>query len=312
MSEKAIQTAEMEKEIARHPTRYIRAPWLRQRTYFIRKKKYRVEVYDQPGRWMNDDALARLTETLREIAARSMDALPDYGVFSTERRAFANRVVGVVYVSRTEEPVAFTAMVYLPILLHGRIEPVLHLGLTMIQKRFRGQRIQGPLFEKLVYPAFFNQLTRGFLLTNIAASPAGIGSVSDYFDDAFPHYGGRTARRAYHLQVAEKVLAHYRHEFGCAESAEFDPETFVVRGSNDPAAGGAWQFIREDPVSRYRRDECNEFCRHHLRFQEGDELFQVAQVDLVRGTLGVLRRMGTRKRAAQRAEAAGAPAMGGK
>ncbi len=299
-------------DIAKSPTKYIRAPWLKKRTWHIRKKKYRIDVYDQPGRWMSDEQLARLTDTLKEIAERSMDDVPTYGVFTGERKAFANRIVGVVSVNKTDEPVAFTAMVYLPILLDGRVEPVIHLGLTMIKKRFRGQRIQGPLFEKIVYPTFYNQLKRGFILTNIAASPAGIGSVADYFENPYPHYRGTTRRQDFHLQVAEKVLTYYRHEFGCAESAEFDPETFVVRGSNDPEEGGAWQFIREDPVSRYKREECNEFCRKHLRYNEGDEMFQVARVDIISGTLGILKRLGTRKRAAKRAEAASVPAMGGK
>jgi len=312
MSDASDESKRIEREIAQSPTKYLRAPWLKKKTYQIRKKKYRVEVYDQPGRWMGDAALGHLSDTLQEIAERSMDAVPDYGVFSGDRKAFANRIVGVVYANRTDEPVAFTAMVYLPILLQGRIEPVLHLGLTMIKKRFRGQRIQGPLFEKFMFPAFYNQLKRGFVLTNIAASPAGIGSVSDYFEDAYPHYGGANECRAHHREVADKVLTYYRHEFGCAPSAELDPKTFVVRGSNDPEQGGAWQFIREDPVSRYKREECNEFCRERLRFDRGDELFQVANVDLIRGALGVLRRRSSRKRAAQRAEAANVPAMGGK
>jgi hypothetical protein len=300
----------LDAEIARSPVKYLRSPWLKTRTQSIRGNKFRLRTYDQPGRWMTDDALTRLSDTLHEIARWSMDAMPTYGVLTGSRKAFSNRVVGVVSVTKTDEPVAFTAMVYLPILLDGHVEPVLHLGLTMIKKRFRGQRLQGPLFEKLMYMTFYNQLKRHFFLTNIAASPAGIGSVADYFQDAYPHYRGTTPPRTYHLEVAEKILRHYRHEFGCAQSAEFDPVSFVVKGSNDPAEGGAWQFIREDPVSRYKDEECNQFCKERLRFNRGDELFQVANVDILSGTLGVLKRLRERKRAGQRADEARLPAMG--
>lgn len=302
----------LDEDIAKSPTKYLRSPWLKTRTQYIRGKKYRLRTYDQPGRWMTDDELARLGDTLREIGERSMDAVPTYGVFTGSRKAFSNRVVGVVSVTKTDEPVAFTAMVYLPILIDGRVEPIVHLGLTMIKKRFRGQRLQGPLFEKLMYMTFYNQLKRHFYLTNIAASPAGIGSVADYFQDAYPHYRGTTERKGYHLEVAQKILEHYRHEFGCAGSAQFDPESFVVKGSNDPAEGGAWQFIREDPVSMYKEEECNEFCGNRLRFNQGDELFQVANVDILSGTVGVLARLFERRRAGKRAEEARLPVMGGK
>lgn len=65
-------------------------------------------------------------------------------------------------------------------------------------------------------------------------------------------------------------------------------------------------------MSRHKREECNEFCGKHLRFNQGDELFQVANVDIINGTIGVIKRLGTRKRAAKKAEAASVPAMGGK
>lgn len=299
-------------DIAKNPSNFLKYPLIKQWTYHIRGKRYRIRVYDQPGRWMTDDQLESLKGQLSEIAARSMEDVPTYGVFSGQRSSFVNRVVGVVTVARTDEPVAFTALVYLPITLNGQVHPVLHLGLTMIKKRFRGHRLQGPLFEKLFFTPSLNQLRNDWILTNIAASPAGIGSVADYFEDAYPHYRGTNERRAYHLTVAEKLLRYYRHEFGCAETAVFDPETFVVKGSNDPRGGGAYQFIREDPVSRHKQEECNSFCNERLRYAEGDELFQVARLNMIRGIVGILRRIGVRKRAAAQVERASIPAMGGK
>lgn len=288
--------------VAEHPEQYLRAPWFKRKTFKIRKGRYQIRVYDQPGRWMSDEELARLTGRLTAIAAQSMDEVPTYGVFTGARAAFVNRVVGVMTQRRTGVPVAFTAMVYLPIPFEGDVEPVLHLGLTMIKKSHRGQRLQGPLFERMFFLPALNQFRVRWIVTNIAASPAGIGSVSDYFDDAFPSYKGDTACQRFHLRVAEKLLAHHRHEFGCSDEALFDPETFVVAGSNDPATGGAHQFIREDPVSRYKHESCNRFCAAQLRFHRGDELFQVARLNLAKGIAEILGRVSSRRRDAAAAE----------
>ena len=272
----------------------LRPPWLKHQTFLIRKGKYRLVVYDQPGRWMSEDGLAKLTDALFEIGRCSMDEVPTYGVFTGDREAYRNRVIGVISVAATDEPVAFTAMVYLPVTLQGRVEPVIHLGLTMIKQRFRGHRLQLPLFERLFFLPALNQFRVRWIVTSIAASPAGIGSVSDYFEDPYPAYHGSTRRKPYHVEVARKLLTTYRHEFGCAATACFNPETFVVAGSNDPNGGGAFQFIRADPVSRYRQEACNGFCSERLLYARGDELFQVARLNLFRGVVGLINRRGAR------------------
>lgn len=293
--------------IACNPIQCLRAPWIKHRVFEIRRGRYLIHVYDQPGRWMSGGDLFQLTARLTDIAARSMDEVPTYGVFTGARASFANRVIGVMVERRTADPVAFTAMVYLPIELDGGVEPVIHLGLTMIKRTHRGQRLQSPLFEKIFFLPSLNQLRVRWITTNIGASPAGIGSVSDYFDDAFPAYRGHHRRRRYHLEVAEKLLASYRHEFGCSAQAVFDPETFVVAGSNDPDTGGAYQFIREDPVSRYKHEACNRYCAQRLRFNRGDELFQVARLDLLKGVVEIVGRMGRRRRDAAAAEGRSVP-----
>ncbi len=284
--------------IAGDPTEFLRAPWIKHWTFEIRRGRYQIHIYDQPGRWMSDGDLAHLIARLADIAARSMEEVPTYGVFTRSRAPYSNRIIGVMVDRRTAEPVAFTAMVYLPIGLDGVVELVIHLGLTMIARTHRGRRLQGPLLERMFFLPAANQLRVRWITTSIAASPAGIGSVSDYLDDVFPAYRGDVARKGYHLVVAQKLLARYRHEFGCSERAVFDPETFVVAGSNDPDSGGAYQFISEDPVSRHSDEACNRFCAQRLCFQRGDELFQVARLDLIRGVMEILGRSSTRRHAA--------------
>jgi len=262
---------------------WLRAPWKRTLSARVLRRRYVVRVYDQPGRWMPERQLQKLEADLHHVAAGSLDEVPTYGVFAGTRAALANRVIAVAYYARTMAPVAFTAMVYLPVESGGKVEPAIHLGLTMIRKEARGQRLQTPLFKKVFLLPVLNQHRLRFTITSIAASPAGIGAASDYFQDTFPSYHGRTPRQAWHLDVARQVVGAHRHEFGCSRSARFDPSTFVVHGSNDPAEGGAWQFIKDDPVSRYRVEDCNAFCRNVLDFTNGDELFQVGRADLLRG-----------------------------
>lgn len=269
-------------------TKWLKRPLIRQRHFSIRKGTYTIRVYDQPGRWMTSRQLAHLRSKLLHVARNSMAETPQYGVFASRRSAFQNRIIAVAEESRTHGdkrfilPVGFTAMVYLPIKKHGVKQPLIHLGLTMIRKSHRGMGLQTALFKKVFTLPPINQRRLVFPITNIAASPAGIGSTADYFQEVYPDYKKETKLRSSHIRIAEHVLSRHRSEFGCSSKALFDSRSFVVKGSNAPEGGGAHQFIREDPVSRYRVDSCNEYCKNALKFDKGDELFQVGKVNFIK------------------------------
>lgn len=240
-----------------------------------------VRTYDQPGRWMTDAQLTELQEQLEEISVSSIGSIPTHRLFDRRpgvaREVFSNRVVSVAH--DREGPLGFTAMVY----LDCQSDVVIHLGLTMMGMRGRGKRLQSALFTKSLLLPVINLCRTSYHVTNVAASPAGIGNVSDYFFDCYPTYRMNTQRRDHHVLIARHVLDHYRYEFGCSEFATFDEHNFVVYKSNAPEGGGTHQFIKEDgsPVSQHKSDKCNKFVAGLIDFAAGDELFQVATVNVV-------------------------------
>lgn len=276
----------------KHCKRGASKEWLRPpliKTWFSRlHRSFSAKTFDQPGRWMSDEELKQLIADMRNVSEGSLDESPTYGVFCENfedaREALSNRLCTIVY--DRQVPVAFTAIVFLPS-LDGK-DVVVHLGLTMIKQDYRGKRIQTPMMTQCMTLPLVNLGVLGYTLTSIAASPAGVGSVADQMDNVHPHYdGSSTADPSFHLPIARFILANFRHEFGTAASAVFDEETFVVRGSNDPKGGGAFQFIKQDgePVSKYKVEMCNEFCRKMIDLKRGDEVFQVARVHLIQRML---------------------------
>jgi len=231
--------------------------------------------------------LDALQATLRAVAVASMGAIPTHRLFAggdATRAVLANRVVAVATDAATGAPVGFVAMVYLAVA--GVDGPVLHLGLTMIAAAARGRRLQSPLFTRALTFALVNLARARAVVTNIGASPAGVGAVADYFVGVYPHYAAPSpsAPEAWQLAVARGVLADYRWEFGCSAGAPFDEATFVVRGANANAGdGGCVELLKPDGgfVSAYKVDACNAWCAARLDTAAGDEVFQVGRVDVV-------------------------------
>lgn len=260
----------------------IHAPLVKVWTSNVRLKggkKVVCKTFDQPGRWMDKDDLVRLQAWLRDVAKRAMDCVPSHALFAEDsvQEVFSTRVITIAFDG--EVPVGFTAMVYIP--FEG--SSLLHLGLTMIARSHRGMRLQSPIFTKCLVMPMLNMRRLSYYITNIAASPAGIGAVSDYFNETYPTYKNDNECTLKHLTIARYVLGNYRSEFACSENAVFDENTFVVKGSNNSVGGGAPEFIKEDgkPISFYKNERCNEFCRKRINYAAGDELFQVAKVDFV-------------------------------
>lgn len=247
-----------------------------------------VRTYDQPGRWMTNDQLEELRQTLEQVALSSIGSLPSHRLFDHRytRQVFSNRIVSIAH--DNEGALGFSAMVYLE--CSGDV--VIHLGLTMMGKRGRGKRLQSALFTKSLLLPVVNLCRPSYHVTNVAASPAGIGNVSDYFFDCYPTYLMTTRQKDHHVFIARHILKHYRYEFGCSKYATFNENNFVVYKSNDRTGGGTHEFIKEDgdPVSKHKSDNCNKFVASLIDFSAGDELFQVATLNVLGSLLKYLTR----------------------
>ncbi|GAB0498114.1 hypothetical protein MMPV_009455 [Pyropia vietnamensis] len=233
---------------------------------------------------MADADLVALAATLRSVAVASMGTVPSHRLFArgnAAREVLANRVVAVAVDTASGAAVGFVAMVSA-----ATTSIVLHLGLTMIAAAARGRRLQSPLFLRALTFALVNLGSPRCVVTNIGASPAGVGAVADYFVGVYPHYataaaggdvdskdgsrssdrggsdgsggnsgggvgggggGGGARPEAWHLAVARGVLSAHRHEFGCSAAATFDETTFVVSRSNaDVTDGGCVELLKAD------------------------------------------------------------------
>lgn len=257
---------------------WLPLPLIRSWTSPLPKGRF-VRTFDQPGRWMSDEQLSELSSTLEMIAKNSIGTVPTHRLFakSLARQVLSNRIISIAH--DKQGALGFTAMVY----LEYPDDMVMHLGLTMITNRGRGKRLQSALFTKSLLLPIVNLCRMGYFVTNVAASPAGIGNVSEYFFDCYPTYTMANPKKEHHVLIARHILNHYRYEFGCSELAVFDERTFVVYKSNDPQGGGTHQFIKQDgaPISQHKDEECNRFVARLIDFSAGDELFQVAKVNVL-------------------------------
>lgn len=248
----------------------------------------RLRTYRFPGRWMDDERLQRLRNTLHEIARYRLDPLPEYGIFLPGREPFRNRIVTVAY--EDERPVAFGAMVWIPMRRAAGAPDVLHLGLVVTTPNRLSPHL---LWQMYYYPVFYmvlRRFPRSFWISCVSLEPSVIGAVSDHFPAVLPNYREPAPSNGVRAEIARTLVRDHAHEFGAGSEAVLDERTFVVRGScRGPSESLRTSYRRS---AKYVVRDCNDWCRDLLDYERGDELLQLGRADAFSGIrLGVRRRL---------------------
>src|SRR5947209_11496125 len=106
----------------------------------------KVRVIERPGMWMDAAALDALLATLRSIVVDGIGKDLGYGVLSGDPNRLRNAVITLVYDRASGRPIAFNALSYLPVEIRGRSTEALHLGLVMVDPRYRAKGMSWILY----------------------------------------------------------------------------------------------------------------------------------------------------------------------
>ncbi|HEY5924429.1 MAG TPA: GNAT family N-acetyltransferase [Kofleriaceae bacterium] len=257
--------------------------------------RYRFDYLYRPGRTLAEPALHELSREISALGARCLEPLPDYQVFLGTRDAFADKIVTTARDS-DGTLVAFCSCVLLPM----QAGEVLHLGLTCVAPELRGSRLSSTLAQRLITRYYVTQkLYRRLWMTSVACVLSVLGNVACRFRRVYPTPWQLRPFSSDVDAIASEFDRRFRHVAYVRPDATFDRETFVFRGSG---RGTAFQKEAEAVEFHHRDPALNEFYKRRLRFEDGDELLQIACFDLldvVRYPIDDLLAIG-RRRASQR------------
>lgn len=241
---------------------------------------HRVRIIEYPGRWMAQDDLDQLVEDLRTIAGKTLSAGDlTYGVFGGDRAHLENAIITLVTSRADGIPIAFNALAQIDVALGGKIEPVLHLGLVLIDPDQQSRGLSWVLYGLTCVLILFRNGLRPLWLSNVTQVPAVVGLVSNGFARVFPapqqQAGGH--RSLQHLLLARRIMADHRHVFGVGPEAGFDEDRFVITNAYTGGSDHLKKTFADAP--KHREDVYNDFCADQLDYGRGDDVLQLGQID---------------------------------
>jgi hypothetical protein len=178
--------------------------------------------------------------------------------------------------------IAFVSGVLIPI--EGLENPILHTGITVIHSQHRKTAVKRLLFANLVI-AVLGEYPQGVWLSSLAEVLTSLVDVARHGLKVFPspqweREQGSIKPSNQHLIIAREISARHRSKMCISPTARFDEERFIFLGSNDWPEGRVFKKDVDDPTSWHRDTEATRFFRGFFRRGAGDEVLQVAYIDM--------------------------------
>ncbi|MBL7665114.1 MAG: hypothetical protein JNM93_08275 [Bacteriovoracaceae bacterium] len=235
----------------------------------MKNTKLRYEFFDRPGRYWSDEEVKHYVSILRDVASECFDEIPDYQCL-TGKREELSRVVIMLAKNKDARVVAFCSSLFID-------QDILHLGLTCVRPEARSGGLTHKLLSKLIIQYMLkNKIWSKLWVTNCACVISSLGNIALNFDQVYPSpFAKKPGQR--HLEIAELISREYRVPIAIADTAEFDKEKFIFRGS---VKGTTFQKDPEDKRYHHREAFLTEFYKNSMDFENGDEVLQVANLSL--------------------------------
>jgi hypothetical protein len=124
---------------------------------------------------------------------------------------------------------------------------------------------------------------RPFWISNVTQVPSVVGMVSETFSNVWPSPRA-PSRRAFahqtfaHQTLARQMMARHRAAFGVGDDAEFDEAASIIRNAYTGGSDDLKKTFADAP--KHRDIIYNDWCRDHLDYVRGDDVLQIARMDV--------------------------------
>lgn len=240
--------------------------------------QFRVRVLERPGTWMSPDQQRQLVADMRRVVDSLGIGELHYGLLAGDTPHLEHAILTLIEDRATGTPIAFNAMQALECTLRGAPVDVIHIGLTVVDPRFRERGLAWILSGFTTFLLFVKNGLQPYWVSSVSQVPAAVGMVCEGAAHVYPGApeGGR--RTFEHVELARQLMLRHRAAFGVGEDAVFDAERFVI--CNAYTGGSDYLKKRWEDAPRHRDERYNELCRRELDYDRGDDFLQLGQVDL--------------------------------
>lgn len=232
-----------------------------------------IEVYDRPGRYLNQRELAEFHSDILSVAQECLDEIPHYQCLTGSRREYERLIIAVAR-AKDGTMLGFCSSY---ILEGGDLGNILHLGLTCVHPRARRMGLTHKLTSKVVMTYLVrHSLFKPTWISNVACVLSSLGNVAMHFEKVHPSPYFKAPSED-HFKVAKLIDQQYRWELFVNKDATFNANKFIFERS---VCGTVFEKSEADLKYHHRNRALTNFYLNIIDFQNGDEVLQIGKVSL--------------------------------
>lgn len=244
----------------------------------ISEKLY-FKIWERPGRWCDEEELKKITKDVRSVIDNSDDGkdTPEYGILTGDKADLEQRVVSIIY-DESDEAIGFSAQAYIDLKIGLTPISVLHLGLVYISDKARGKNITVLLYSLPSLILMMKNAFRKQWISNVTQVPAVFGLVQDFYSKTWPSLNMKSPSYE-HKVLAKRIYDEAKEVFGVGEDSSFDYKRHIIINAYTGGSDNLKKTFEE--CTPYRlNDEVNTYMKENLDYDRGDDVLQLAQLDI--------------------------------
>lgn len=232
----------------------------------IKHKKYVFELYDSPGKWMDEKTLKKLQERMIAIAVSRLGAKPSFSFF-VDINTLKNKMVTICTDGTTDY--AFNALTHIG---EYKNTKVIHLGAVYSTKEDKG--LMQLTYLWMCTRILIRNKFKHIYITSLTHTPKIFGTVADAVSNVFPNATIGERPSQFHLDIRDILMDTYLKEWDLPNSPVVN-DNFSIKGFRVQKDGEILYPDTVETVPKHRNEKYNKYCFDNIVYEHGDEILQV-------------------------------------
>jgi len=229
---------------------------------------YKISIGEYQIRRIKYNFDEKTISELREIALNSVNIIPNNPFF--QGKNLNNKIALIIY--HKNKPIGFNVMFD----YKYKNLSCLHIGLVLIDKNYRGKKIQTySKYNTLFYllENFFNNI----YISDLSRSASGLKLFNHFVRNSYPNLTYKTKKLTIYKEIFDYFFNNFKSDTQISGQAVGNNDNFIIYNCN--YSDGA-NYLLEFKESTMSKDEkYNEFIKNNLKIS--DTIFSVGKINTI-------------------------------
>lgn len=225
---------------------------------------YKIKIYK------HYEITNNLINEIKIISLNSVNTIPNNPIFYGKNKN--NKQLLIIY--KKNKPIAFNIMFD----YKYDVYDCLHIGLTLIDKKYQGKSIKNLTIFNIIYYLIENY-NKNIYISNLGRASTSFKLFNQIIDNSFPNYINNNINNDIYKSIFVYFFNNFKEDTQISKNATYNIEKFIIYDGNDCNGGSEYLITNKNKQFVVSKNKMyNQIFYDNLR--EYDDLFCIGKVNI--------------------------------